>query len=87
VVTKEDLRQVLVLGTEGLPGMGRAEWLFHPLQQSAQEKLDRDLIVNSAAVLKETQELNRQKRIRQAERERAEGQRQEEEKRKRQFLF
>ena len=34
---------------------GRREWLFHPWQQWAQEKLDRDFVANRDAVLKETQ--------------------------------
>jgi hypothetical protein len=60
VVTKEDLRLEI--------RAGNGQWLFNARQQSAQEKLDRDLVADSAAVLRETQELNRRKRIRQADR-------------------
>lgn len=59
IVTKEDVRQELA--------SGQGVWLFHPRLQSAQEKLDHDVTANGAAVLRETKELNRRKRIREVE--------------------
>ena len=66
VVTKEELRQVLMLGRSS--GLGRAEWLHNPQQQGAQEKLDREFAADPRALVEETKRWNRLKRTRQAPR-------------------
>jgi hypothetical protein len=87
MVTKDDLHQVLTIGKECAPAEGQSLWLFHPHQHRSQQKFDRDFSADPSALVQETQELNRRKRIRQDEREFAEARRLEEEQRKKRFLF
>ena len=80
VVTKKDLRAVLVLG-RSLPGFGGGRWIFHPKRKQVQAEVDRDYNAKKPALeaeLSQWQERKRHQAIREW------GKRQQEQNRKEQ---